>query len=291
MTGLADYHVHPGFSIDAEASSIEDYCRAALARGLAEICFTPHYEVDPVRAARDWRVRLSDGIFPMDDPAWLDVFFGEITAARAGFAPLGLTVRAGLEVGFERGLEAAVSRVTEAYPFDLVLGAVHCLDHVAISSSRECGDYFGRHAPQEMARSYFAALHDAVRSGLFDVMAHLDLYRRHGFRFYGETVDTLYQGLVEPVLAAMAGRGVGLEVNTSSLAGGGDQFYPSDQVLRLARESGVRVYTLGSDAHRVADLGRGLESAALRLKGLGLAPVSLAGRSPVGGPAAEESGD
>ncbi len=276
MKGLADYHVHPGFSIDAEPASIRDYCLAAVAGGLAEICFTPHFEVDPVRRARDWLIRLPDGLFPMDNPAWLDVYFREIEAARAEFGPL--AVRAGLEVGFERGTEETVSRVTDAYPFDLVLGSVHCLDHVAISSARECASYFQNHSPAVMSRSYFAVLSDAVKSGLFDVMAHLDLYRRYGGRFYGAAVDTVHRGLVEPVLADMAGAGMGLEINTSGLARGDALFHPSDEMVCLARAAGVKVYTLGSDAHRVADLGAGLERAAGLLSRLGLLPAAFAGR-------------
>jgi len=280
MEGLCDYHVHPGYSIDAEQASITDYCRAALDKGLGEICCTPHFEADPVRRARDWWVRVAGGLVPMDNPAWLDVYFREIEAARAEFGPLGLTVRAGLEVGFERGTEEAVGRVLGAYPFDLVLGSVHCLEHVSISSADECAAYFRNHSAAEMGRAYFTSLLEAVQSGLFDVMAHLDLYRRYGARFYGAAADTAHRGLVEPVLAAMAATGTGLEINTSSLARGHTWFHPADEVVEMARAAGVRVFTLGSDAHRVADLGRGLAQAAACLERLGLVPAVFVRRSP-----------
>lgn len=283
MGGLLDYHVHPGYSIDAEPASIRDYCLAALSGGLAEICFTPHFEADPVRRARDWLVRLPEGLFPMDNPAWLDVYFREVEAARAEFGPLGLAVRAGLEVGFERGTEETVSRVTCAYPFDLILGSIHCLEHVSISAGHECAAYFQNHSLTVMSRAYFAALGEAVQSGLFDVMAHLDLYRRYGEQFYGAAVDTVHQGLVEPVLQSMAARGVGLEINTSSLSRGQTQFYPSDQVVAVARAAGVQVFTLGSDAHRVVDAGRGVGEAAGRLAKLELAPARFEGRRALEG--------
>ncbi|HUW63473.1 MAG TPA: histidinol-phosphatase HisJ family protein [Spirochaetia bacterium] len=284
MGRLLDYHVHPGFSIDAEPSSIRDYCLAAQAGGVEEICFTPHFEVDPVRRALDWHIRLPGGLFPMDNPAWLDVYFREIEAARAEFGPLGLAVRAGLEVGFERGTEETVSRITRAYPFDLVLGSIHCLEHISISAAHECAAYFQNHSLTAMGRSYFAALGEAVKSDLFDVMAHLDLYRRYGVQVYGAAVDTVHLGLVEPVLTSMAAAKVGLEINTSSLARGQTQFHPSEQMVSMARAAGVQLFTTGSDAHRVADVGRGLEQAVGQLERLGLAPAVFCGRRPVNRP-------
>lgn len=283
MGRLVDYHVHPGYSVDAEDSSIRDYCRAALAVGLEEVCFTPHFEVDPVRSALDWRVRLPGGLFPMDNPAWLDVFFREIETSRSEFAPMGLTVRAGLEVGFERGTEETVSRVTQAYPFDMVLGSIHCLEHISISAEHECASYFRNHSLAVMSRAYFTVLGEAVQSGLFDVMAHLDLYRRYGVRFYGPKVETVHEDLLEPILGAMAAAGLGLEINTSSLGRGQTAFHPPEQILTLAVAAGVRIFTLGSDAHRVPDIGRGLDQANGQLERLGLAPAAFCRRKPLKG--------
>ena len=47
---MTDYHVHSDYSQDAEGS-IFDYCRRARELGLEEICLTPHFEIDPVRAS------------------------------------------------------------------------------------------------------------------------------------------------------------------------------------------------------------------------------------------------
>src|SRR3972149_140557 len=46
ISGLSDMHCHCDFSIDA-LGTIEEYCDAALERGLAEICFTTHYDANP----------------------------------------------------------------------------------------------------------------------------------------------------------------------------------------------------------------------------------------------------
>jgi len=54
---------------------------------------------------------------------------------------------------------------------------------------------------------------------------------------------------------------------------GNPEPYPSMQILQRARDAGVRVFTVGSDAHRPADLGNGLDSAVQVLKVLGDEPA------------------
>jgi histidinol-phosphatase (PHP family) len=41
-----DYHMHSTFSHDGHGT-LDEMCRAALARGLSEICLTEHIDFDP----------------------------------------------------------------------------------------------------------------------------------------------------------------------------------------------------------------------------------------------------
>ena len=54
---LSDYHVHPDCSLDA-TGTIDQYCQRALEMGLEEICFTTHYDMDPVRRDEDPFMRI-----------------------------------------------------------------------------------------------------------------------------------------------------------------------------------------------------------------------------------------
>jgi len=60
-----DYHVHPDYSIDASPVKIREYCQKALELGLAEICFTTHIELDPVRREKDNFVNLNGEKVPV----------------------------------------------------------------------------------------------------------------------------------------------------------------------------------------------------------------------------------
>ncbi len=265
MPVLIDTHVHPGYSIDAENHSIDSYCRRAIQLGLDGICFTPHYEADPKRAHIDGLIRLNGQLHPMANTNWLEAYFSEIDTARERYHNE-LLVLAGIEIGYEYGQEEVFAKLLSLFPFDYVLGSVHTLDHIAISSAEESPLYFADKSAPQVAADYFAKLSALVDSGLFDCIGHLDLYRRHGQKHFGAfEIDNLFAGWLEPILAKAAKLGMGLEVNASSIRIGQNECLPSKQVLSLAQKCGVRYFTVGSDAHRVEDLASGLDKALAQL--------------------------
>lgn len=280
---MLDYHVHPGYCIDAEPASIGEYCRRAFELGLKEICFTPHLEVDPVRKHLDGFVRLNGKLTPMSDLTWLDCYFKDVEEAVREWRPSGLSVKCGLEVGFDLGLENVIEKILSSYPFDFVLGSVHCLEHKAISSKKESGLYFSGRELKEVVSSYFHTLTEAVSSGLFDVIGHLDLYRRYGLDYYGESVLKAHEDLIWPLFELMLKSGAGLEINTSSLRRGQADFHPSRPIVEAAGKAGITVFTVGSDAHRLADLGCQVKEAQAGLNEIGVSPATYRRRQATGG--------
>lgn len=276
-----DYHVHPGYSKDAADCTMYEYCRRAVEIGLFEICFTTHLEVDPVRRHLDWFVRIGGALKPMEDPSWLDEYFSEIEQVRSDFAGTGLTIKAGLEVGFDRGLERDIENFIKGFPFDYILGSVHCLEHHAISSLRESKLYFPGKSVKEVGGEYYATVKDAVVSGLFDCIGHIDLYCRYGVRFLGPQVRDLFVEYVDPVFEQMVKRNIGLEVNTSAMRRGLMEFHPGNRLLERAGNSGVKIFTVGSDAHRPEDLGYMTREAVELLKRMGLKTHVFTRRRPI----------
>ncbi|MCL5779826.1 MAG: histidinol-phosphatase [Firmicutes bacterium] len=254
---LADYHVHPGYSMDAEPWSIHHYCQRAVELGLQEICFTTHFECDPLRKHIDWLVRLNGRLLPMDQWSWVDHYLSEIEKAKGVFKPAGLTVRAGVEVGYGLGLEPVIEKLVTDYPWDYVLGSVHCLDHIAISSRKESPTYFQGRTAKQVCQDYYKIMAEAVGTGFFDCVGHLDIYKRYGLDYLGEEINEVELEHGERILRQMARQGMGLEINTSRKRKGQD-FFPSVRLLKLARECGVKIFTVGSDAHSVSELGQGL---------------------------------
>ena len=250
-----DYHVHPDYSIDASPVKIRDYCQKALELELREICFTTHVELDPVRREKDNFINVNGERVSVFNYTWLDSYFAEIARAQDEFKHTNLKVKAGIEIGYNRGCEKHVEKIVNNYPFDFVMGAIHCLNHIAISSMLESSRYFQSKSLGELRTDYFTTLQEAVNTGFFDSIAHVDLYLRYGIRNYGPGVLTIHRGAVEPVFSEMSRRGMGLEINTSSRRRGLKEFHPAGEMLALAVKSGIKIFTVGSDAHSLEDLG------------------------------------
>ncbi len=276
---MIDYHIHPNFSQDAEGS-MEEYCVRALELGLKEICFTTHHECDPARRDREF-VQVG-GLRMTTDSNWPVAYFAEIERMRKRFP--GLIVRAGVEVGYEMGVEGIVKDFLAHYPFDFVLGAVHLIDHIALTSGAEVDEFravFGHKPAEFVVRRYFEYVRAAAGSGLFDCLAHLDIYRKYIQSMYGPEFVECAEREMESVLKYLVNAGVGLEVNTSALRRGDAEPYPAFSVLRQAREAGISVFTVGSDAHRPGDLGSGIDKTIRSLLELGITPTRFENRRPL----------
>jgi histidinol-phosphatase (PHP family) len=95
---------------------------------------------------------------------------------------------------------------------------------------------------------YFDLLQQAARSGVFQIIGHMDLIKRY-YRDFMYTCGPL----VEQTLKVFAESGVTIEINTSGLPRKED-YSPCYSVLDLASHYGVPV-TFGSDAHKPERVG------------------------------------
>lgn len=273
---MIDYHVHPDYSPDA-VGTLAEFCSAATAAGLIEICFTTHYEPDPVRAEVEW-VRVRGERRPVDS-VWVTDYLAGIAECRAQFAPL--VVLAGVEVGYEPGLEGAVSDFLKRHQFDFVLGAVHCLDHVSITAGNELERFrreYAQHGAGFVAARYLEFVRAAAGSQLFDCVAHLDIYRKYIRELFNDEFDLAIEASLDATLRSIAASGTGIEVNSSALRRGSAEPYPSSDFLRRAVAAGVQIFTTGSDAHRPADVGDGIDTVTAMLAGLGVVPARYRAR-------------
>jgi histidinol-phosphatase (PHP family) len=276
---MVDYHIHPDFSHDAQGS-IEEFCARAVEIGLDEICFTTHYEPDPARSSIE-HVRVNGLVQPVASD-WPDAYFAALKNAAAKFPRL--VVLAGVEVGYEPGLEGVINDFLSRYPFDFVLGSVHCLGHIAVTAGDEMDRFKAELlplGPEHYADSYFHNLRAAAGTQLFDCLGHLDIYRKYVQPLFDSRFTQAVDSLLPSVLKFVAESGTGIEVNSSALRRGNSEPYPDAHILRMAWDSGVRVFTVGSDAHRPADLGTGLDAAVQILKNLGVEPARFRRRNLV----------
>lgn len=255
---MLDFHVHCDYSIDAQGT-VDQYADAALKAGLTHICFTTHCDLDPARLEHDGRVRVQGVVLDVNS-GWLESYMTEVATAQERYRELGLKVLCGLEVGYVPGIEPLIAKTLDGRQFDFLLGGVHTLGGLDIVSPRECALYFGGRTPRQVCEEYFGYLGGAVASGLFDGIAHLDIYKRCGLELLGEELRDAHRGFARPVLDEMARRDLCLEINSAGLRRGLGSPYPSLDILEEARARGVRHLTVGSDCHRPEDAGQGIRT-------------------------------
>ena len=264
---LIDYHIHPGYSLDA-TGSIEAFCQEALKRGLKEICFTTHFDTDPRRKKIDPFMIVDGRQVPLEEG--LPKYFREVKETQRRYEEIGLLVRLGLEVDYAPHFEEELRETLSGIEVDFLLGSIHCLEGVAFTDRREYERCFQRKSVREMSRRYFENLAALVKSNLFDCVAHLDGYKKYGFTYYGEKIFTAHRDYIEPVLELMSSHDLGMEVSTGALRRGFEDFYPSREILGLIKEYGVKVAVLGSDAHHPEEVGYEIKRANDSLTDFGL---------------------
>jgi histidinol-phosphatase (PHP family) len=259
MPGLADYYCHCDFSVDA-AGSIDDYCRAALQRGLAEICFTTHYDTNPRNASGDCFIRIDGKDYPAT-PENLEPYVTAVRKAHEKFYPAGLSVKLGIEIGWWDGCAESIEKLIERYSFDHVLCGVHEIDN-RVFCSPDFSEQFRDYSVEQLVEKYFRQVVDAARTGLFDAIAHLGYYVRFGREYFGPPLDTAHEPFLAELFPALVETNTALEVNTSAIRHGQHEYYPSMAIINAAKKARVEVKFLGSDAHKPEQIGLDFEAAA-----------------------------
>lgn len=248
---MIDYHIHTNHSIDAEGE-LEEYCKRALSIGLEEICFTNHCELDP---ARDDSYICFNGRREKFTRQGLLRLQDEILEQKRENRNSGLSIKFGIEIGYYKGIEPRLHEIIDGVELDFVLGSIHCLDHICIDSSREHTTYFSKHSAHTMLVNYFQAVEDLVKSNLFNSVGHLDVYKKYGIAYYKDDINEVIVESLQRIYRMMVEQHIALEINTAGLRRI-DQFYPGSMIVKYAREQGLDMITIGSDAHRVEDLGK-----------------------------------
>ena len=104
-------------------------------------------------------------------------------------------------------------------------------------------------------KAYHETYRRAIRSGLFDFMAHPDLPKK-----FGEIPGGDLRRFYEPVIGDLLEMGTPFEMNTAGWRKACAEQYPARGFLEMAAASGVSLL-INSDAHAVEDLGRDFEKA------------------------------
>jgi len=251
---LRDYHTHSSCgSCDAHAT-IPQLCSRAAELDLVELVISDHVDYTPGD--------LGFGFYDYQR------FSTEFESARQA-TDSKLVLLCGAEIGEPQRFPAEVRALIADDRFDLVMGSLHWVHDEFVDEA-----YFQRHGPSVSYRHYFDELLLLAENAEMDVLAHLDLAKRYAWSICGPFDPDPFWPTIEQILRVIIQRGIALEVNASGYRQDPGEPYPGEAVIRRYRELGGELVTIGSDAHRVEQVGAGLEQAAALLRRTGFTTIT-----------------
>ncbi len=250
---IATYHNHSTYS-DGTGSVAEMIAKAAEL-GVDELGISDHLLFHPAGETPHWAMPLER----------FDDYVRELLSYRGMSSPV---VRLGLEVDWFPGQAETIRGALEGVPFDYLIGSVHEVDGFRVDLSADRWDRLTVDERNERHRQYWRNVRSMAESGLFDIVAHLDLPKKFGHR---QTVDL--DDVINEALDAVAQAGLVVEVNTAGWHKPCLDGYPAIDLLKQCRQRDIAV-TISSDAHEPDHILRDFPRAVQRLTKAGYEQVA-----------------
>lgn len=242
-----DYHIHTLYSDGRRA--LGDYLDPAVQRGIDEIGFSDHVHFEKA----SWSMDITN----------LPKYLNEINTMRHADT---IRVKAGLEVDFVPSKANGLIQAIRKHDFDYLMGSVHHLGDWLIDSDRHLYRWKDANVDQ-VYKQYFTLVQDMAESRLFDIVGHLDLTKKFGFRPKEDLTD-----LMQETVQIIGKSNMCVEVNTGGLRKPCHEVYPSPNLLKMCFDHGIPV-TLGSDAHQPEDVGADFDQAINLLRKTGYTEI------------------
>lgn len=248
-----DYHNHSILSFDGQVPlrTMAEHMQKA---GMQEMCLTDHFDLLDENAQRcydfDWKAA-----WKQYDETWEE------------FKDKGFVIKQGLEYGMGH-IDPPVSERILAQPrLDFIIGSIHNM------SPEHSGDDFYRYdlandipLCHQVLNDYFSSMEKLVQTPYFDILGHVI----YPLRYMNPAVTAeSYMDRIAQILRTVITSGRGMEVNTYK----GQTIGEWAPVLKLFKDLGGELVTVGSDAHNPIHAGLGIPEAYDLLKTLGFKAV------------------
>ena len=243
-TTRIDLHNHTTRCNHAEGT-VEEYIERAIDLGIDIYGFSEHAPMD---FDEGYRLSFEE----------MDAYKNDILNAKEKYKDR-IEILLGYEVDWlpghmdERVLGAEV---------DYLIGSVHFIDKWSFDNPEFIGGWKERDI-DEIWQAYFEATEAMAKSGMFDIVGHLDLIKV--FKYLPNKDVRL---LAKEALKAIKASGMVLELNTAGYRKPVGELYPSRALLEEAYSMGIPI-TFSSDAHAVDQIGFRYEDAIAVAKEVG----------------------
>lgn len=254
------------------------YLQKAKERNLKEVGIVDHlYRFRETRDYFEKNMDISETDLGRKQHQWLkqvmtesmEDFVDFIESQKQKWAEHGIKLKLGMEADYFPGCHNQLKELLSTHRWDYVIGSVHFVDGWGFDNP-EAIDQFEHYGLEDLYGRFFQIVEEAIRSGLFDFVAHLDNLKVFNFRPHEEILLPHY----EKIARALVDTNTATEVNAGL-------FYrypikemcPSPSFLKVLAEAGVR-FTTSSDSHFPDDIGLYVNENTERLKALGIHQIA-----------------
>ncbi|QCX32617.1 histidinol-phosphatase HisJ family protein [Caloramator sp. E03] len=243
---FADYHVHSNFSDDSTCE-MEDEIKKAISLGIDEICFTEHV---------DYGVKT-------DLNCNYEAYIKEFQRCKEKYKNE-INIKLGIEFGIQVDTIEKFKEDFDKYNFDFVILSCHQVDNKEFWTY----EFQEGKTQQEYNERYYEEILKVIKKyDEYSVLGHLDMIKRYDK--FGEYPDENVKELIIEILKHVIEHEKGIEVNTSSFRYKLADLTPSKYILKLYKDLGGRIITIGSDAHKDEDIGHNIQIVKDELKKIG----------------------
>ena len=183
-----------------------------------------------------------------------------------------LKVYTGVELGESIWHREIEEELFSLYDFDVVLGSVHTVRHPKDSRPFAQIDFnlWSDKEVDEFLNMYFSDLLETVMTVNCDIMSHLTVPFRYVIGKANKTlVMPRYLPKIKQILRYIIDHGIAFEVNTSGIGSAYSVLLPDVEFIKLYRDMGGYLITLGSDTHTVERAANAFPETIALLKELG----------------------
>lgn len=258
---FADYHVHTEYSDDS-VYPMESVVKDAIDIGLDEVCVTDHVDYG---VKVDWdsgeeiRYRHGKTLANVDYPRYV----AEIKRMQDLYGNW-IAIKMGMEFGVQIHTMPQFEALFRRYPFDFIILSIHQVEDKEFWTQ----DFQQGRTQQEYNERYYEEMLRIVKAYKnYSVLGHMDLIKRYDKA--GLYPFEKVRPMIAEILKTVIADGKGIELNTSAHRYGLTDSMPSAELLRLYKDLGGSIVTIGTDSHASGHLGTYIADAENQLRELG----------------------
>lgn len=256
---IMDCHNHSDLSPDAEDTA-EDMVLQACKLSINYYAVTDHMEVNQYHDFPEYDYKAARKRALELIPALQEKYGDKLNF---GF---------GIELGQPCEDKALAEEILSTGCYDFVIGSLHSCkgyDDFYFLDYAKTDAYF-------ILDLYFEQVLEMAKWGKFDVLGHLTYPLRYITGEHGIEIDmSRYEGIIKEIFKALIKNDCGIEINSSGLRQKIGVPMPNEYYVKMYYDLGGRILTLGSDAHRTEDLGKGIADCAKIAKKVGFKELTF----------------